>query len=88
MIVHSGTGGGKFTKAGRGIALGFHVSSDRAFYWFCLLMCVAAVLVTLNLRRSYVGRALMAIRGNVIAARTMGINLVRYKLMAFLVSAA
>jgi len=86
--------GGKFTGAGRGIAvarptlLGFDLSSDRAFYWFCLLMCVAAVLVTLNLRRSYVGRALMAIRGNVIAARTMGINLVRYKLMAFLVSAA
>ncbi|NPC54971.1 branched-chain amino acid ABC transporter permease [Caenimonas soli] len=86
--------GGKFTGAGRGITvarptlLGVDLSSDRAFYWFCLVMCVAAVLVTLNLRRSYVGRALMAIRDNDIAARTMGINLVRYKLLAFLVSAA
>jgi branched-chain amino acid transport system permease protein len=86
--------GGKFTGAGRGITitrpslLGIDLSSDRAFYWFCLAMCVLAVLVTLNLRRSYVGRALVAIRDNDIAARTMGVNLVRYKLLAFLVSAA
>jgi branched-chain amino acid transport system permease protein len=86
--------GGKFTGAGRGIMierpifLGFDLSSDQAFYWFCLVMCVLAVLVTLNLRRSFVGRALVAIRDNDIAARTMGINLVRFKLLAFLISAA
>lgn len=86
--------GGKFTGAGRGITvprptlLGADLSSDRAFYWFCLVMCVAALLVTLNLRRSYVGRAFVAIRDNDIAARTMGINLVRFKLLAFIVSAA
>jgi branched-chain amino acid transport system permease protein len=86
--------GGKFTGAGRGITLirpvilGFDLSSDRAFYWFCLAMCGLAILVTLNLRRSYIGRALVAIRDNDIAARTMGINLVRFKLLAFLISAA
>src|SRR5690349_274999 len=86
--------GGKFTGAGRGIAvprpklLGVDLSSDQAFYWFCLVMCVLAVLLTLNLRRSYVGRALVAVRDNDIAARTMGIDLVRYKLLAFLMSAA
>ncbi|MBS0449975.1 MAG: branched-chain amino acid ABC transporter permease [Proteobacteria bacterium] len=86
--------GGKFTGAGRGIMLerptlfGVNLSNDNAFYGFCLLMCVLAVLVTLNFRRSYVGRALVAIRDNDIAARTMGINLVRFKLVAFLVSAA
>jgi branched-chain amino acid transport system permease protein len=86
--------GGKFTGAGRGIMidrphlLGMDLSSDRAFYWFCLVMCVLAVLATLNVRRSYLGRALVAIRDNDIAARTMGINLVRFKLLAFLVSAA
>jgi branched-chain amino acid transport system permease protein len=86
--------GGKFTGAGRGISiarpkmLGVDLSSDRVFYWFCLVMCILAVLVTLNFRRSYIGRALVAIRDNDIAARTMGINLVRFKLLAFLVSAA
>ncbi len=86
--------GGKFTGAGRGITVmrptlfGVDLSSDRAFYWFCLSVGVLAVLVTLNLRRSYVGRALVAIRDNDIAARAMGISLVRYKLLAFLISAA
>jgi branched-chain amino acid transport system permease protein len=46
------------------------------------------VLLVLNLRRSYVGRALVAVRDNDIAARTMGISLVHYKLLAFLISAA
>jgi branched-chain amino acid transport system permease protein len=86
--------GGKFTGAGRGIMvprptmLGIDLSSDRAFYWFCLVMSTLAVLLTLNLRRSVLGRALVALRDNDIAARTMGIDLVRYKLLAFLISAA
>lgn len=86
--------GGRFTGAGRGIRVnrpsmfGFDLSSDQAFYWFCLCVCVVAVLFTLNLRRSYVGRAFVAIRDNDIAARTMGVDLMRYKLLAFLVSAA
>lgn len=86
--------GGKFTGAGRGIVvarprlLGVDVASDGAFYGLCLVVCVLAVLATLNFRRSYAGRALVAIRDNDIAARTMGINLVRYKLLAFLFSAA
>ena len=40
----------------------------------------------LNLRRTRIGRAWMAIRDHDIAARVMGIDLVRYKLMAFVVS--
>ncbi len=86
--------GGKFTGAGKGIMImrptlfGIDLSSDRASFWFCLAVCVLAVLATLNFRRSYIGRALVAIRDNDIAARTMGINLVRFKLLAFLVSAA
>ena len=86
--------GGSFTGGGRGILvmrptmLGFDLSSDAAFYWFCLVMAALALWFTLNFRRSYAGRALVALRDNDIAARTMGINLVRYKLLAFLISAA
>ncbi|MGV3573169.1 MAG: branched-chain amino acid ABC transporter permease [Ramlibacter sp.] len=86
--------GGKFTGAGSGIMVerpsmfGMSLASDRAFYWFCLVMCALALLLAMNLRRSYIGRALVAIRDNDIAARTMGISLVRYKLLAFLISAA
>lgn len=86
--------GGSFTGGGRGILVmrptlfGIDLSSDAAFYGFCLVMAILAVLITLNLRRSYIGRALVALRDNDIAARTMGINLVRFKLLAFLISAA
>jgi branched-chain amino acid transport system permease protein len=85
--------GGKFTGAGRGIRLkrpeffGWSLATDRAFYWFCLLFAIVTVFAVLNLRRSHVGRALVAIRDNDIAARTMGINLWRYKLLAFVLSA-
>lgn len=82
------TGGGSGIMVDRPVVLGMDLASDRAFYWFCLGACVLAVLAVLNLRRSYVGRALVALRDNDIAARTMGISLVRYKLLAFLISAA
>jgi branched-chain amino acid transport system permease protein len=85
--------GGSFTGAGRGITLrrpvilGADLSSDRSFYWFCLVVAIGTLFATLNLRRSHVGRALVAIRDNDIAARTMGINLWKYKLLAFVISA-
>jgi len=85
--------GGKFTGGGGGIAvrrptlLGVDLAGERAFYGFCLICAVLAVLATLNLRRTRTGRALVAIRDNDIAARTMGINLWRYKLLAFVLSA-
>lgn len=53
---------------------------------------VILVLITLfivqNLIRSRDGRAIMAIRDNRIAAESIGINITKYKLMAFTVSAA
>ncbi len=85
--------GGSFTRGGSGITVarpkvfGISIASDQAFYWFTLAACTVAVLAVLNLRRSYIGRALVAIRDNDIAARTMGVNLWRYKLLAFLMSA-
>lgn len=85
--------GGKFTGAGRGIRIarpqmfGVSLETDRAFYWFCLIVCVLAVLVALNIARSYIGRAFVAVRDNDIAARTMGVNLWRTKLLAFVISA-
>ncbi|OJU88812.1 MAG: branched-chain amino acid ABC transporter permease [Burkholderiales bacterium 66-5] len=82
------TGGGSGIMIERPVILGMNLSSDRAFYWFCLCVAFLTVLAVLNLRRSYVGRALVAVRDNDIAARTMGISLVRYKLLAFLISSA
>ena len=46
------------------------------------------LVVVLNLVRSRTGRAIMAIRDNRIAAESVGINVTKYKLMAFVTSAA
>ena len=44
--------------------------------------------MVLNLVRSRSGRAIMALRDNRIAAESVGINVTKYKLMAFVTSAA
>lgn len=52
------------------------------------ILVLIVLTVTLNLIRSRSGRAIMAIRDNRIAAESVGINVTKYKLMAFVISAA
>ena len=67
--------------------LGVSFKGDQRFYYAALFFLVLAVLATLNLMRSRIGRAWLALRDHDIAARAMGIDLMRYKLLAFMVSA-
>lgn len=53
---------------------------------FVLIMIT--LIVVLNLTRSRSGRAIMALRDNRIAAESVGINITKYKMMAFVTSAA
>ena len=46
------------------------------------------LIIVLNLVRSRSGRAIMALRDNRIAAESVGINVTKYKMMAFVTSAA
>ena len=81
------------TDGARGIAVlrpemfGIDFSSDIAFALLCLFIAAVTLFACLNIRRSRIGRAFMAIRDNDIAARTMGINLQSFKLYAFMTSA-
>lgn len=52
------------------------------------ILVMVALIVVLNLTRSRSGRAIMALRDNRIAAESVGINVTKYKLMAFVTSAA
>ena len=52
------------------------------------LLILVTLLVVQNLVNSRAGRAIMALRDNRIAAESVGINVTRYKLMAFVISAA
>lgn len=56
-------------------------------YYFSLSVAAVLTLFAWNLTRSRVGRAWMAIRDHDVAARVMGISMLRYKLLAFMVSA-
>lgn len=81
------TGGSKGLPISRPVIFGWDLNTDSSLYWFCLLVGALVLGACLNLRRTYAGRAMMAIRDNDIAARSMGINLMRYKLVAFMISA-
>ena len=68
---------------------GFTLGRDGyGFYVVCLALLVAVMLGALNLLRSPTGRAFLAIRDSETAARSMGVNLAVYKVMAFSISAA
>jgi branched-chain amino acid transport system permease protein len=53
-----------------------------------VVLILITLFIVLNLIKSRDGRAVMAIRDNVIAAESVGINITKYKLLAFSVSAA
>ena len=55
-------------------------------YYFLLVFVVIAIVGTMNLIRSRVGRAFIAIRDQDIAAEIIGIDIFRYKLLAFAIS--
>ncbi len=66
---------------------GFKINTYSRFYYFGLV-CVGIFLLAKHLMvNSRVGRAWLAIRENSYAANGMGINVTKYKVMAFAVSA-
>ncbi|HVE67198.1 MAG TPA: branched-chain amino acid ABC transporter permease [Solirubrobacteraceae bacterium] len=57
--------------------------SLRPYYWFCLAMVAFVLFVNFRLRDSRLGRAWVAIREDEVAAASMGVPLVRTKLLAY-----
>ena len=53
-----------------------------------IILVLLTFFIVLNLVQSRSGRAIMSIRDNAIAAESVGINLTKYKLMAFTISAS
>ena len=62
------------------------IDSDLKIYYLMAVLLTLMVIVFANLLRSKPGRAWVAIRDNDIAAEALGINIIRYKLLAFFVA--
>jgi branched-chain amino acid transport system permease protein len=64
----------------------FVIDSDFKIYFLMLFFVIICVIGVANLLRSRAGRAWIAIRDNDISADVMGINVIKYKLLAFFVA--
>ena len=83
-----------WTGGGQGIVIakpdapfGLPMNADQWLYLFTLAVTVVMFILGVNLLRGRIGRALIAIRDQPIAAEAMGINISFYKALTFGVSA-
>ena len=77
--------GGKMIISG---AMGITGTPRQSTFTIGMVLILVTLFVVLNLINSRDGRAIMAIRDNRIAAESIGINITKYKLMTFTISAA
>lgn len=59
-----------------------------ATFTIAIILLLLTLVIVLNLIHSRTGRAIMAIRDNRIAAESIGVNVTKYKMLAFVISAA
>jgi ABC-type branched-subunit amino acid transport system ATPase component/ABC-type branched-subunit amino acid transport system permease subunit len=64
----------------------FDLTDRHTFYYILLAAVITAAVGASNLRDSKTGRAWFAVKGSEIAAASLGISVIRYKLLAFAVS--
>ena len=66
---------------------GFDLTSDKQWYWVVALLLSVSVWASLNLIDSPFGRALRALHGSEVASQVVGVDVVRYKVAIFVMSA-
>lgn len=70
-----------------GLSLGDRKVYYRNFFFVAVLLLIVVMIVKHNIIKSRIGRAFIAVRENPHAAAGMGINVAKYKIMAFAISA-
>lgn len=81
------------TNGTRGVTLpkvtlaGYRLTSDLSFYYVIISITLFLLWVARNLTRSKTGRAFIAIRESEIASESVGVNIAKYKVVAFALSA-
>jgi len=77
------TGGGEGMSVPSATLGGMVIDTAQSNYYLILISVVLATFLAVNIARSRMGRAFVAIRDNDIAAEVMGVDLTKYKLLAF-----
>ncbi len=65
----------------------FVFSSDVSLYYLALVIAGALILAASRISESRIGRTLIAIRDSPVAARSLGVDVERYRIVAFVLSA-
>ena len=79
-------------RAAEPVIFGMNLTDDGAYteeqklFWFGLVLLVIFAVLARNIARSRIGRAFQAIRDRDVAAGVMGVDLTRYKVIAFTIS--
>lgn len=84
MSLNLSTEGRVIVKGAQGIT----GTPKNSTFTIGIILLLITLVIVLNLINSRSGRAIMAIRDNRIAAESIGINITKYKMMAFVISAA
>ena len=66
---------------------GFEISGDKHWYWIVAVLLSVSVWASLNLIDSPFGRALRALHGSEVASKVVGVDVIRYKVAIFVLSA-
>lgn len=69
-------------------ARGITRTPQTSTFTFGVILVIITLFIVLNLVNSRTGRAIMAVRDNRIAAESVGINIKKYRIMAFSISAS
>lgn len=81
------TGGPNGMEVQRMVLFGWRVAGPATWYWISGISLIVAAFVVVNLINSPTGRAWRSIHDSEIAARVLGVDVARYKLLAFVISA-
>ena len=69
------------------VVFGINIDNDKKYFYLIAALALITVFLINNILKSRTGRAMVSIREDELAAEAMGVNVLKYKVMAFIVSA-
>ena len=61
------------------------ITPGNSFYWVCLVALIVFAVLSINIKRTALGRMFRATNDNDLAAEVLGVNVLRMKLLAFVI---